>query len=26
MQLRALIDRQHPELRLATGMTVAPRR
>lgn len=26
MQLRALIDRQHPELRLATGMTVVPRR
>lgn len=26
MQLRVLVDRQHPELRLATGMTVAPRR
>lgn len=26
MQLRALIDRQHPELRLATGMTVAAKR
>jgi hypothetical protein len=26
MQLRALIDRQHPELRLASGMTTAPRR
>jgi hypothetical protein len=26
MQLRALIDKQHPELRLATGMTAAPRR
>ena len=26
VQLRALIDRQHPELRLATGMTTAPRR
>ena len=26
MQLRALIDKQHPELRLATGMTVAPGR
>lgn len=26
VQLRALIDRQHPELRLASGMTTAPRR
>src|SRR5687768_5445836 len=26
VQLRALIDKQHPELRLATGMTTAPRR
>ena len=26
MQLRALIDQQHPELRLASGMTAAPRR
>lgn len=26
MQLRTLIDRQHPELRLASGMTVTPRR
>ena len=26
LQLRALIDKQHPELRLASGMTAAPRR
>jgi len=26
VQLRAIIDKQHPELRLATGMTTAPRR
>ena len=26
VQLRALIDKQHPELRLATGMTTVPRR
>lgn len=26
MQLRTLIDKQHPELRLASGMTTAPRR
>lgn len=26
VQLRALIDRQHPELRLSTGMTTAPGR
>jgi len=26
VQLRVLIDRQHPELRLASGMTTAPRR
>jgi len=26
VQLRALIDQQHPELRLASGMTTAPRR